>query len=412
MRAAGLPANPTELNTWYRQIPDSNNAAPLLTDAFALLRSLPTSSSNIVSQPKLIERREHWSEQTRKLIVDYVATNAQSLAKAQEAVQRPACRYPVDFSYGFETKLPHLENLKTLAHVTALRALLAAEDGRFSDWENDVRLILRLAKTLEQEPNLHSQLVRQSLITTAMRTVERSFNVAAPTALPDALAAAFSDSINTNYSRRAMIGERASAIPIFRLNLSEAQSYEGSEPFGGTKTKKPLSSRPSPFVWLTGFFERDLNFYLEAMNTNVALASLLPPENLVATNVERELTQTAERKYYLYSPLFMPALARIFIKNTTVLARLRLVETASFLERFRVQRGHLPENLTELTPQFLKSIPVDPFNGKPICYRRLENGYVMYSVDQGGHDDGGREKPFKVKSNDKTAYDITFTVER
>ena len=43
---------------------------------------------------------------------------------------------------------------------------------------------------------------------------------------------------------------------------------------------------------------------------------------------------------------------------------------------------------------------------------RLAKGYVIYSVGNDGHDDGGREKPADWKSTDKTTYDITFTVER
>jgi len=54
----------------------------------------------------------------------------------------------------------------------------------------------------------------------------------------------------------------------------------------------------------------------------------------------------------------------------------------------------------------------DPFDGAPLRYRRLEKSYVIYSVGQDGHDDGGREKPADWNPADKTTSDITFTVER
>jgi len=57
-------------------------------------------------------------------------------------------------------------------------------------------------------------------------------------------------------------------------------------------------------------------------------------------------------------------------------------------------------------------VPADPFDGAALRYRRLEKGYVIYSLGSDGHDDGGREKPSDWKSSDKTTYDITFTVER
>jgi len=88
------------------------------------------------------------------------------------------------------------------------------------------------------------------------------------------------------------------------------------------------------------------------------------------------------------------------------------IAVAAFVERFRLARGSLPENLNELVPQFLSAVPGDPFDGQPLRYHRLGKGYVIYSVGRDGLDDGGREKPADWKSSDKTTYDITVTVER
>src|SRR5882672_4630543 len=38
IRAAGLPTSGQELNLWHRQVPDSENGALVLTQAFALTR--------------------------------------------------------------------------------------------------------------------------------------------------------------------------------------------------------------------------------------------------------------------------------------------------------------------------------------------------------------------------------------
>ncbi len=89
-----------------------------------------------------------------------------------------------------------------------------------------------------------------------------------------------------------------------------------------------------------------------------------------------------------------------------------MVSTTLAVERFRHAQGRLPDGLKELTPQFLDAIPTDPFDGASLRYRRLVRGYVIYSVDQDGHDDGGREVPERRKTTDKNTYDITFTVER
>lgn len=83
------------------------------------------------------------------------------------------------------------------------------------------------------------------------------------------------------------------------------------------------------------------------------------------------------------------------------------------VERYRLARGALPETLRDLVPTYIPDVPSDPFDGKPLRYKRLERGYVIYSVGPDGNDDGGKEPPPAVKGKPNTsAYDITFIVER
>lgn len=414
IRASGFPASPTELDEWYRELPESDNAATVLAQAFTLARNFSDRRSNEVVQPKLLDRREAWSAETRKDVTEYVLMNAESLLKAVEAVRRPQCRYPVDLSYGLEAELPHLPALKALARIIALRAILAAEDGRYQTWADDIHLILRLAATLDQEPTMISQLVRASIVSIAAQTTERALTLSKSVNIPDdKLIEAFVRSMNTNSIRVGLVGERAMAVPAFRLSWSELQQ-RGKSDDGEIQNIKPvpLAGRPNPVLWLTGLLERDLNFFLTAMETNIALANVPPPAGLAATNVVDECIELADRKRYFLSGMFLPSLSRVIVKDAAVLARTRLVETALAIERFRAIRDRLPDELGELTPQFFTTVLADPFDGKPLRYHQLERGYVVYSVDRDGRDDGGREKPARVKSSDKTAYDITFVVER
>ena len=48
IRADGLPTNGDELNKWYASVPDTENAALLLTNAFALQRDYSDIRSNLV----------------------------------------------------------------------------------------------------------------------------------------------------------------------------------------------------------------------------------------------------------------------------------------------------------------------------------------------------------------------------
>jgi len=52
--------------------------------------------------------------------------------------------------------------------------------------------------------------------------------------------------------------------------------------------------------------------------------------------------------------------------------------------------GDYPETLDALVPQFMEKIPRDIIGGKPLHYRRTDNGkFLLYSVGWNETDDGG-----------------------
>jgi hypothetical protein len=68
----------------------------------------------------------------------------------------------------------------------------------------------------------------------------------------------------------------------------------------------------------------------------------------------------------------------------------RLLIAALALKRYRPQHGKYPASLNELVPTYLKQIPNDPWDGKPLRYRLKADGdFVLYSVGADGKDDGG-----------------------
>jgi hypothetical protein len=215
----------------------------------------------------------------------------------------------------------------------------------------------------------------------------------------------------TNLMERALIGERAMNIPYFRANLSDLDRVADALL---TQTNQPpyIPANPDGITRLSGFLERDLSFYLRTMETYISFASLSPPDSFGITNSEAKTYREIKHKYYILSAMLLPALSKALIHEAEAFACVREANIALAIERFRLAHGRLPENLNELIPQFLPTVPSDPFNGAPLRYHRLAKGYVIYSIGADGHDDGGREKPADWKPGDKTTYDITFTVER
>ena len=72
----------------------------------------------------------------------------------------------------------------------------------------------------------------------------------------------------------------------------------------------------------------------------------------------------------------------------------RMAVTAIALERFRLKHGEYPAGLRELVPEYLPKTPIDLMDGKPLRYRRKDDGtFLLYSVGEDGKDDGGDGSP-------------------
>jgi hypothetical protein len=227
------------------------------------------------------------------------------------------------------------------------------------------------------------------------------------------LAEEFDRVASTNLLPAALIGERAMLVPIFRMSWAEVRRRSRTGEEEGNRPKlPPLSGRPTTILWLTGAQERDLNFFLETTATNISLAALPPPASFACTNLSEQFGEAARRKGFIFSVMLTPTFSSEIVREAAALAKMRTTQTALAVERFRLAHGQLPANLNELVPQLLASIPTDPFDGSPLRYRRLAKGYLIYSIDADGRDDGGREPPERKKSTDTSTYDITFTVER
>lgn len=68
-----------------------------------------------------------------------------------------------------------------------------------------------------------------------------------------------------------------------------------------------------------------------------------------------------------------------------------LLQTGFAIERFRIKNNRLPDSLQELVPDYIPSVPKDPWNqGNPIQYVREDDfAFKLYSFGDNQKDDGG-----------------------
>jgi hypothetical protein len=137
----------------------------------------------------------------------------------------------------------------------------------------------------------------------------------------------------------------------------------------------------------------------------------LPPHQRQETikAIDAKLKSTSQIHILLRT--FTPSISRINSIELRNITQLRTNLVALAIERYRLANDKLPDRLSELFPAYLESVPKDPFDGNEIRYRKLETGFVVYSIGEDLSDDGGKEEPPWNKRESKN-WDVTFIVER
>ena len=187
---------------------------------------------------------------------------------------------------------------------------------------------------------------------------------------------------------QALIGERSCLLDEFMARQSMG--------FGSTL-----------FRWI-GFWDTNLVRSMEFID-KLQVTTKLEPEQRWAEyqRINNEVDQLSVLFYM--TKMLLPAFSKIGMIELRSITQVDCARAVLGVERFRLAEGRLPGTLEEVVPKYLEAVPIDPFDGKPLRYKRLEKGYTIYSVGEDGEDNGGIPKS-KVQKDEK--FDLPFTVER
>lgn len=416
IHAKGLPTNWAEMAIWPTTVADSENAAFIYTNAIAQM--VPDGITDNY-RFKLPSRGQLLSDATRAQINGAIQTNHFALATVYSAVKQRNSRYPVNYMEGPGAKVPHLAGLKRIATLLECDAISKADAGDAVGTAEAISASFSAAQSLEGEPLLLSQLTGNSLLGMSCQSLERALGrIPLTDEWLAKLSAQIIGSETTNRMLTGLIGDRALYNEFLRLaqdDVRQMVSIANRSASEGEKTDMP--SRNPGIGWkFLGFWERDRNFFLRGMETNILIASIGPPASMSLTNETQKLESQAMNGYYFFSSLVLPGISHTAKGDAYSHANLRVALVALAIERWRgIHQDEIPDSLDLLVPSFLPSIPVDPYDGKPLRFKRLARGYVVYSVGPNLQDDAGKEKPphsAKVPRDQLDRYDITFTVER
>lgn len=431
LTAKGEKLTPGDLATLYS---DNDNSAPVvmksirsLQDGAALPKHCPprmrlTPAGRAVvcfKEDEWVDDKvtNHWEQ----VALDLKA-NEPSLAEIRAGLQRPILNNQLDFTAGLKMTFTNLLPAKTAASWFGAATQLALHEGRTREALPDLLAQIRLPRLLAEDQLAISELVRIAVAAVARADTWEALQADGwtdedLTALQNAWAAqAFAQNMV-----RSLEGERVYiAITCEQLRASNEETYESlfgpyadiladgeSKNAGWLEMLKQLPMgegllaglwkqiycRLWRFAWSYQAELRTLKHLqrlIELMRSSVGQASYLA----VRDDLDLLLIDAAAKN--AYDRLRYPPPESVITLGFSLKKALRaetersLILSAIALKRHKLRHGNHPKSLGALVPEFLPAVPADYLDGKPISYRRNDDGrYTLYSVGEDGKDDGG-----------------------
>jgi hypothetical protein len=125
-------------------------------------------------------------------------------------------------------------------------------------------------------------------------------------------------------------------------------------------------------------------------------------------NQEQGVLQSIQESHPLLNILVIEAINLKLSVYERLRAETRALDTIMSVLTFKENKGRLPLNLSELQEAgLLEKIPIDPFSGKSIEYKKLDDNFTVYSYGLDFDDDEGvRVVDFDIHNGDLVMWPV------
>jgi hypothetical protein len=402
LESRGYPVTLTQLNDWYVLPEGADNAADLYLEAFACvvewsredMKLLPVLGSGVLPEPN-----EPPDKEICALMQDYLTDNAESLEWLAQAARLEHARYPIDFREGLTPAMPWLRDIRRCVRLYGVQIMLAIETGDTSAFMESFSGASGLARSLSQMPAQIGQQVR--IACTALLCGSLEHGLSCLTFTDEQLIHLYGlleSPKDVTLLIRGAAGELCLLADFIRFSESFVEDYMGRDSRIPGLMIKPYR--------VLGLAQRDVSDYLSLAQDMFSDPTPNTGAFLESTRAMEQHRKTIPRTHWLVHRL-SPAWER----NNQLYMRFNVgldsAQMALAVLRYRLQHQRLPDSLTELVPEFVDAVPIDPFAGQALQYRRQAKGFVIYSVGVDGQNNGGIERDKKDRDRN---HDIPFAV--
>lgn len=355
LRDQGYPTTLDDLEALHRIPEGADNAAPLYLQAIAMYfgstLDLPTLNKQL---PLKVEALHPSDEQ---LIQELLTDHEDVLILLHAAAEIEHCEYPPDPESRFSVIFKHLIDVQKLVLLLSVQAHWSADQNEPTAAYESLRASVALTQSLDA-PLLINHLAMNQREMDVIRGMQRVLNRIA-------------------FTEPQLVSLSKSILPWMKSDgLAQPMAAERCFTLIPLQQKITGSFVLSLRSWL-GLLPRDIVKYIDLAQKGIEIANL--PSHLQLG--EAQTLATASQNHS------NPLLNRVgthgsgFIqRNLVTVTHARLAVTALAIERYKLAHGNLPTTLDVLSPQYMPSIPLDPFDGLPLKYEKRSNGFTVYSV--------------------------------
>jgi hypothetical protein len=310
---------------------------------------------------------------------------SQALGPARQLAAYSRGKYAITWSQdAIGTPVPHVQFARTVANLLSMDAMLLAHDGDMHGSLLSCRACLNAGRSLGDETVPISQLVRFACREVALHGLERTL-AQVECAVGDLkdLQGLLEDEDKQPILLIMARADRAilhQALGVLKSREFNRRTYGLNNPFGLPDEAMNAIDAAKARACHAAF--------LRVCTDLVEIAKLPPHEQ------SERLKRLSEPD--VHAPTILRSLWGQLCGLRTLVdtyrkghALLRSAIAALAAERFRQQVGRWPTSLDELVPHYLHSTPMDPYDGKVLRFRRLDDGIVIYALGPDGQDNAG-----------------------
>lgn len=389
LHAKGFPITFEEIEQKRRLPEGTPNAADLYQKAFDAYQEPPEQDKPLlpyVGSAKLPEPGEPLPEEMMAAIKRFVEYNQKSLELLKQGVTIP------DGVFAPKNLKPfpfpsYSSSFRVCGYLWELESVLCIERKDYESALRNTQDNVRYGNSLRRYPYLVDYLCFSGVHLRNIRIMERILNSQqVEESILDKMNRCLDYPLSPQFVEDVLRNELPSLLEI------------QSDPSSWTSSNNVFSNKAaqSNIVECLGIIEELITAY-----------SYSHPERFRRIRLVREKVNGMTSFFHPVSLMEIPSLTQICLMSLQAEARFDLARISFAVERFRLETGKLPERLEELVPKYMGKVPIDPFDGNPLRYKRLEKGYTIYSIGEDGKDDGGKKKIHGEKD-----FDYPFTVSR